>query len=326
MKIFQRKNYKFLLLVFLVAISGVVFAATASELRSNLITLAKGQLGNPYRWGVSSPNGSDCSGLMNYCYKTTGIASDQLYAWGGAHGLTAAGQFQICDKIETSALLPGDFLFEANTGGREGITHVGMYIGNNRAIEAAWTKKVKRVIETSLKRWTNSANFAGAGRINSQHWPNGDNGGNPDDIIIGPIIPPLNPYCSFPYNPLSPACINPYNPSSPSNPPTTGEHSFGGYVSDVYSCKCVGNHLITINNLVSGGPNPIRLIYQPGASVVYENNKMPQKGVWLNGLWKSRGDICADVYESVDGEGNTISYCGSPYDSNGTITFTGTSD
>ena len=98
MKFFRSKNYKFFLLTLLFSlVAGIVFAATASELRSNIITLAKGQLGNPYLWGVSGPDGSDCSGFMNYCYSTAGVAADQLYAWGGGHGLTVTGQYALCD-------------------------------------------------------------------------------------------------------------------------------------------------------------------------------------------------------------------------------------
>ena len=98
-------------------------------------------------------------------------------------------------------------------------------------------------------------------------------------------------------------------------PPSTGEHSFGGFVTSVYNCSCSGNHLLTIDNLSTEGPRPVNLIYQPGISVVYENEQIPQSGVWLNGLWEGRGESCrsglhCDVYRYADG----------------TVTFTGTSN
>ena len=97
--------------------------------------------------------------------------------------------------------------------------------------------------------------------------------------------------------------------------PGPGEHSFGGIVTNIYNCSCSGNHLLTIDNLSTEGPNPVNLIYQPGSSVVYENNQIPVAGVWLNGNWEDRGDACVSGI-----------WCGNWQYSHGTITITGTSE
>ena len=111
-------------------------------------------------------------------------------------------------------------------------------------------------------------------------------------------------------------------------PLAPGEHSFGGMVTNVYNCSCTGNHLLTIDNLSTDGPRPVTLLYQPGASVVYENNKIPVSGVWLNGVWENRGDSCVShmaVACGVDGL-STCYVCSNWHHSDGTITFTGTSN
>ncbi len=329
MKFFKSKNYKLFLLSFLslsCLITGIVFAAderTASEIRSEIITLAKGQLGNPYIWGGSTPYGSDCSGFMNYTYSTTGVATDQLYAWGGTHGLTVTGQYALCDPIAIDALLPGDFLFEKGwrPNGTYGFAHVGMYIGGGRTIEAA--NPSLGIIECALSRWTDPTvvpwnDFFGAGRLKAEYWPNGDNGGSPDDIIIGPIPPGPIPPGPTPPGPIPPG----------PTPPSTGEHSFGGFVTNVYNCSCTGNHLLTIDNLSTEGPRPVHLIYQPGASVVYENNQIPVSGVWLNGLWENGGDSCVGLTAVSCGDDglSTCYICSDVRSSDGTVTFTGTSN
>lgn len=92
-----------------------------------IIEEAKKYLGIPYVWGGSSPKGFDCSGLTSYVYKKFGIGLNR----------TAAEQSNQGRKITNpSELRKGDLLFFQNTGNRKGITHVAIYIGNGKMIEA----------------------------------------------------------------------------------------------------------------------------------------------------------------------------------------------
>ncbi|SFC23378.1 Putative peptidoglycan binding domain-containing protein [Bacillus sp. OV322] len=89
-----------------------------------LISTAKQYMGVPYRWGGMTPSGFDCSGLIYYVYQKQGIilprTSSQLYSNIG---------------LKTSAPVKGDLVF-FNTGG-SGVSHVGIYIGNNQFINSS---------------------------------------------------------------------------------------------------------------------------------------------------------------------------------------------
>ncbi|WP_409298978.1 C40 family peptidase [Peribacillus sp. SCS-26] len=96
---------------------------------TRLINYAKKFMGVPYVWGGTSPSGFDCSGLIYYVFKEQGIylprTSSSLY--------TNVG-------LKVSSPKPGDLVF-FNTSG-SGVSHVGIYIGNNEFISAASSKGV----------------------------------------------------------------------------------------------------------------------------------------------------------------------------------------
>jgi len=148
---------------------------------------------------------------------------------------------------------------------------------------------------------SNYTNFVAWGRYNS------------DNLVVG-TVPNSDPG-TFPI-------------FDPGTTPGISGYSFGGLVTNVSDCSCSGNSVLTINNLSTGGPNPIYLLYQPGVSQVYENNKIPVTGVWLNGNWANTGDSCV-VPETVSCGEDGLDFCttctGNQY-SDGTITITGTSN
>ena len=91
---------------------------------SNVINIAMGQLGVPYAWGGSSPAGFDCSGFIFYVYKQAGYDISRTNALG-----------QHARSYEVSSPQVGDLVFFENTY-TSGISHVGIYIGNNQFIHA----------------------------------------------------------------------------------------------------------------------------------------------------------------------------------------------
>jgi len=94
---------------------------------SNMINIAKSLLGTPYRFGGTTTAGFDCSGYVQYVYKKSGKNISR----------NTATQFAQTDTVTNPQ--PGDLVFFANTY-KPGISHVGIYIGNNSFIHSGGKK------------------------------------------------------------------------------------------------------------------------------------------------------------------------------------------
>jgi cell wall-associated NlpC family hydrolase len=105
-------------------------AAPASARKSGgVVQIAMQYVGYPYVWGADGPNAFDCSGFTQYVYKQVGV---QLPRPAAAQFSTKIGQ-----RIGSlGALAAGDLVFFKNTGGRSGITHVGIYVGGGKMVAA----------------------------------------------------------------------------------------------------------------------------------------------------------------------------------------------
>ena len=89
-----------------------------ATLRNNLSHFAKTMVGKPYRYGGTSPNGFDCSGLTFYVFKNQGIHLPR----------TSRTQFQEGIKIGQEKSQKGDLAFFAL--GKK-IDHVGLITKSN---------------------------------------------------------------------------------------------------------------------------------------------------------------------------------------------------
>jgi peptidoglycan DL-endopeptidase CwlO len=87
---------------------------------SQVVAVASKYKGVPYKFGGESPAGFDCSGLVAYVYAQFGISLPH----------SAAEQGAIGTKIARSAARPGDVVV------MDGGSHVGIYIGGGRMIDA----------------------------------------------------------------------------------------------------------------------------------------------------------------------------------------------
>jgi hypothetical protein len=95
-------------------------------LRSEIVATAQRFLGMPYAWGASSPHkGFDCSGLTMAVYKLNGLSLPR----------SSREQYKTGISVKKSRLLKGDLVFFATSRGRK-VSHVGIYVGNNKFIHA----------------------------------------------------------------------------------------------------------------------------------------------------------------------------------------------
>ena len=87
------------------------------------VAFAYSMIGVPYVWAGTSRRGVDCSGLTMLAWQAAGVGLPHY----------SGSQMSSTIRVPLYALKPGDLLFY----GRGGSSHVTMYIGNRRMIEAA---------------------------------------------------------------------------------------------------------------------------------------------------------------------------------------------
>jgi cell wall-associated NlpC family hydrolase len=95
---------------------------------ADVVQTALDAVGTPYRWGGTADNGFDCSGLIQYAYGVHGIRLPRR----SRDQATSGGEV----APVTEALRPGDILLFSSTPGA-GVTHVGMYVGEQKFIHSA---------------------------------------------------------------------------------------------------------------------------------------------------------------------------------------------
>ena len=93
-----------------------------------MMTEAKKYIGFPYVWGGSSPKTSfDCSGYVSWVINHSGWNVGRL----GAQGLC-----DICTPVSPADAKPGDLVFFEHTYDTDGVSHVGIYVGNGMMLAA----------------------------------------------------------------------------------------------------------------------------------------------------------------------------------------------
>jgi peptidoglycan DL-endopeptidase CwlO len=85
------------------------------------IKAALAQVGDPYVWAGTGPDGFDCSGLTMYAYAAAGVALPH----------SSRAQSELGRTVSRAALEPGDLVFFYSP-----ISHVGLYIGNGMMVHA----------------------------------------------------------------------------------------------------------------------------------------------------------------------------------------------
>jgi cell wall-associated NlpC family hydrolase len=115
-------------------VSAAVAAASPAAVRTAAVQKALSKVGSPYRWGAAGPRAFDCSGLVNWAFRSAGKSVPR-----SSKALSRAGT-----PVSRSALQPGDLVFFYR-----GPSHVGIYIGNGKIVHASNRRSPVKVSDMS---------------------------------------------------------------------------------------------------------------------------------------------------------------------------------
>ena len=116
----------------------------------DLVLNAMGFMGIPYKWGGATPDtGFDCSGFVQFVFRqATGVVLPRSSFDQVRHGIS----------VLRGELQPGDLVF-FNTM-RAPLSHVGIYIGEDRFIHSPSRGKAVEIVNISEPYWQKRYNGA----------------------------------------------------------------------------------------------------------------------------------------------------------------------
>jgi len=119
---------------------------------NQLIEIAQGLVGTPYKYGGRSPGtGFDCSGFVYYTHHRIGFELPR----------TSQAQYRASTPIARTQLSPGDLVFFRIS--RNKISHVGIYLGDDEFVHAPSSGKKVRINSLDEPYW--DKHFIRGGRV-----------------------------------------------------------------------------------------------------------------------------------------------------------------
>lgn len=103
--------------------------------RRRAVAFARRQVGTPYRWGGTGPNGYDCSGLTRAAWAKAGKSLPH----------SSRMQAKVTRRVSRGKMRIGDLLFYGKP-----VHHVAIYVGDGKMIEAP--RRGLNVRKVSAKR------------------------------------------------------------------------------------------------------------------------------------------------------------------------------
>lgn len=132
--------------------------AKPETLRAKILDTARLFLGDKYYWGGRSAWGIDCSGLVNLAYR----------AWGLDVPRNAGDQYAASRRVAREELKPADLIFSADAAKPGLITHVMLYSGAGKLIEATGDSNSVREVSFKEKFGTDFAKVKHGALVNGK--------------------------------------------------------------------------------------------------------------------------------------------------------------
>jgi cell wall-associated NlpC family hydrolase len=145
---------------------------------SALVNKAVEYIGTPYKSGGTDPKtGFDSSGFVQHVFKQ---------ALNAEIPRTISAQWELGEKVARNALQAGDVIFFSKSGSTA-LTHVAIYMGNDKIIHTTFSKGVQVTFLEKSSYW--SSTYAGAKRIK----------GEPPISMGNPLVAEAMNYLGTPY-------------------------------------------------------------------------------------------------------------------------------
>jgi peptidoglycan DL-endopeptidase CwlO len=123
------------------AVGTPTLAASPTLAGSSAMSRALSKVGSPYRWGATGPNAFDCSGLVSWAYKSSGVSLPR----------TSQAMSRVGRPVPRADLRPGDLVFFYRP-----VSHVGIYIGDGKIVHASSRKYPVKISDMGRMKFTSA--------------------------------------------------------------------------------------------------------------------------------------------------------------------------